>query len=78
MATGFPTSLDALTNPLSTDALTSPSHADQHANVNDAVEALQTKVGVTASAVVTSLDYKVSKPLNSEVLAAIILMDVGV
>ena len=77
MATGFPSSLDALTNPLSTDALTSPSHADQHANVNDAVEALQTKVGVDSSAVVASLDYKVSKPLNSEVLAAIILMDVG-
>ena len=77
MATGFPSSLDALTNPLSTDALTSPSHADQHANVNDAVEALQAKVGVTASAVVSSLDYKVNKPLNSDVLAAIILMDIG-
>jgi hypothetical protein len=45
--------------------------------VNDSVEALQAKVGVTASAVVTSLDYKVNKPLNSDVLAAIILMDVG-
>jgi hypothetical protein len=78
MATGFPTSLDALTNPLSTDVLTSPSHADQHADVNDAVEALQVKVGVTGSAVTTSLDYKVNKPLNSEVLAAIILMDIGV
>jgi len=77
MATGFPTSLDALTNPLSTDALTSPSHADQHADENDAIEALQAKVGVTSSAVSTSLDYKVNKPLNSEVLAAIILMDVG-
>lgn len=78
MATGFPTSLDALTNPLSTDVLTSPSHADQHANANDAIEALQVKVGVTGSAVSTSLDYKVNKPLNSEVLAAIIIMDVGV
>jgi hypothetical protein len=78
MATGFPTSLDALTNPLSTDVLTSPSHADQHADANDAIEALQVKVGVTGSAVTTSLDYKVSKPLNSEVLAAIIIMDIGV
>lgn len=78
MATGFPTSLDALTNPLSTDVLTSPSHADQHADANDAIEALQVKVGVTGSAVSTSLDYKVNKPLNSEVLAAIIIMDVGV
>lgn len=78
MATGFPSSLDALTNPISTDVLTSPSHADQHADANDAIEALQVKVGVTGSAVSTSLDYKVSKPLNSEVLAAIIIMDVGV
>lgn len=59
MATNFPTSLDALTNPTSTDALTSPSHADQHANSNDAIEALQAKVGVNSSAVTTSLDYKV-------------------
>ena len=77
MATNFPTSLDALTNPTSTDSLTSPSHADQHADANDAIEALQAKVGVNSSAVSTSLDYKVNKPLNSEVLAAIILMDIG-
>jgi len=44
VATGFPTSLDALTNPTSTDALTSPSHADQHADANDAIEALQLKL----------------------------------
>lgn len=61
MATGFPTSLDALTNPTSTDALTSPSHADQHANANDAIEALQAKVGVDGSAVTTSLDYLVTQ-----------------
>jgi hypothetical protein len=78
VATGFPSSLDALTNPVSTDVLTSPSHADQHANANDGIEALQAKVGVDGSAVTTSLDYKVNKPLNSEVLAAIILMDIGV
>lgn len=58
MATNFPTSLDSLTNPTSTDQLTSPSHADQHANANDAIEALQAKVGVNSSAVTTSLDYR--------------------
>lgn len=78
MATNFPTSLDALTNPTASDPLTNPSHADQHANVNDAVEALEAKVGVNGSAVATSLDYKVNKPMNSDVLAAIITMDVGV
>lgn len=59
MATNFPGSLDTLTNPLSTDSLNSPSHSTQHANVNDAVEALQAKVGVDNSAVTTSLDYKI-------------------
>jgi hypothetical protein len=61
VATGFPTSLDALTNPLSTDALTSPSHADQHTNANDAIEALEAKVGVNSSAVSTSLDFLVTQ-----------------
>lgn len=61
MATNFPTSLDSLTNPLSTDPLDNPSHSDQHSNVNDAVEALEAKVGVNGSAVTTSLDYKVAQ-----------------
>lgn len=63
MATNFPTSLDALTNPTSTSTLTSPSHAGQHADANDAIEALQAKVGVNSSAVTTSLDYKVENIL---------------
>lgn len=58
MATNFPTSLDALTNPVAGDSLSSPSHAGQHADANDAIEALQAKVGVNNSAVTTSIDYK--------------------
>lgn len=61
MATNFPTTLDALTNPSSGDALNSPSHSAQHANANDAIEALQAKVGVDSSAVTTSLDYKIAQ-----------------
>lgn len=61
MATSFPTSLDSLTNPLSTDTLANPSHSAQHANANDAIEALQAKVGVNSSAVATSLDYRVAQ-----------------
>lgn len=64
MATNYPGSLDTLTNPLSTDTLASPSHSSQHANANDAIEALQAKVGVNNSAVTTSLDYKVSAVAN--------------
>lgn len=57
MATNFPTSLDTLTNPTSTDGLNNPSHSSQHADANDAIEALEAKVGVNSSAVTTSLDY---------------------
>lgn len=58
MATGFPTTLDSLSNPTSGNTLNSPSHSSQHANANDAIEALQAKVGVDSSGVSTSLDYK--------------------
>jgi len=60
MATDFPTGLDALTNPTATDYLNSPSHAGQHANANDAIEALEAKLGINSSAVTTSHDYKLS------------------
>ena len=49
MATNYPTSLDTLTNPTATDDTVSVDHAAQHANVNDAVEALQTKLGTGSS-----------------------------
>jgi len=58
MATNFPTSLDSLTNPSGTDSMSSPSHAGQHADANDAIEALQAKVGVDGSAVTSSLDFR--------------------
>jgi hypothetical protein len=61
MAINFPASLDSLTNPTSSDSLNSPSHSSQHADANDAIEALQAKVGVDGSAVTTSLDYKVAQ-----------------
>jgi microcystin-dependent protein len=65
MATNFPAGLDSLTNPLGTDTLASPSHSSQHANANDAIEALQAKVGVDNSAVTTSIDYRVEQLENA-------------
>ena len=62
----FPTSLDTLTNPVGTDQLTSPDHAGQHSNVNDAVEALEAKVGADSSAVTTSHDYKLSEVTSTD------------
>lgn len=61
MATNFPNSLDTLTNPNSTDALSNPSHSQQHTNLNDAVEAIQTKIGVDGSNDSTSIQYKISE-----------------
>jgi hypothetical protein len=61
MTTSFPSGLDSFTNPSSGDTLASPDHAGQHADVNDAVEALQAKVGVDGSAVTTSLEYRVNQ-----------------
>ena len=55
MATSFPTSIDAFTNPTGADPLTSPDHALQHANVNDAVEAIETAIGTTAVPVLARL-----------------------
>jgi hypothetical protein len=48
MSSNYPSSLDNLINPSPTDALNSPTnpHHLQHANANDAIEALQTVLGV--------------------------------
>lgn len=49
MASNYPTSLDDFTNPNSTSSLDSPSHSLQHSDINDAVEALEAKLGIGAS-----------------------------
>jgi hypothetical protein len=53
MATNFPGSLDTFTNPTSSSTLDSPSHAAQHTNINDAMEAVQAKLGVGAGTIGT-------------------------
>jgi len=62
----FPTSLDSLTNPIGTDSMSVVSHAGQHTNANDAIEALEAKVGADSSAVTTSHDYKLSGVTGSD------------
>lgn len=49
MASNYPTSIDSFTDPLSNSPLNNPSHAAQHQDVNDAVEKLETKLGVGSS-----------------------------
>jgi hypothetical protein len=58
MASTFPTSKDSLLNPSSKDELVG--HAEQHANANDAIEALENVVGITNSTDSNSLTYKIN------------------
>ena len=44
MTTNFPSSIDAFTNPTSADTLDNPPHDQQHADINDAMEAVQTSL----------------------------------
>ena len=48
MATNYPTQLDVLINPTANDKLNSDTvpHHTQHVNLNDAVEAIQTVIGL--------------------------------
>ena len=71
MATDFPNNLDNFVNPDSNNPLSNPSHSQQHANANDAIEALQTKVGVDNSTDSNSLDYRISQ-LETESGATIV------
>lgn len=81
MSINFPTSLDSLTNPAGTDRVSVVDHASQHANANDAIEAIEAKVGVDSSAVTTTLDYKLkstssSDPGHKHTEASVVLADV--
>ena len=59
MPTNFPTLLDEFSNPSGADAQSSAPvlHSAQHVNANDAIEALQAKVGIDNSEDPTSIDY---------------------
>ena len=57
MAINYPTSLDTFTNPTATSLLTSPSHAQQHSDINDAMEAVQTKLAIGNTVIGTYTAY---------------------
>lgn len=63
MATSFPTSLDSFSNPASGTLMNSPvfNHANVHANIYDAIDALEAKVGITDSDVSDSIEYRLSQ-----------------
>lgn len=46
MASSFPGAIDNFTDPLANSSLASPSHAGQHSDLNDAVEKIETYMGL--------------------------------
>ena len=67
MVTNYPNQLDVLINPTATDTLNSNTvpHHQQHANLNDAVEAIQTVLGLNpAGSQLTVKDRIVAAEIN--------------
>jgi hypothetical protein len=62
----YPSSLDSFTNPASTDKVSTVDHAAQHSNANNAITALEAKVGADSSAVTTSHDYKLGEVTGTD------------
>lgn len=60
MPTNFPSGIDSFVDPNATDPLSNPPHHTQHGNANDALVAIETKVGINGSADTNSLDYKIT------------------
>lgn len=63
MASSYPTALDVFVDPAPSTVMTSGVHSGQHAGANDAIAALQMRVGITGSADVTSHEYKIAHPV---------------
>jgi hypothetical protein len=61
MATLYPTNKDNFTNPSPTDEMAVVGHAEQHQNANDAIEALQNKVGIDNDTNPASIDNRVKQ-----------------
>lgn len=70
MSINYPNSIDTLSNPIGTDKVNNSvaglKHSVQHSNANDAIEALEAKVGVDGSAVTTSHDFKLSEIVGAD------------
>lgn len=64
--TNYPVALDQFNNPTSSTKTNAPGfdHAEQHTNANDAIEALQSKIGIDMSLDQTSIDYKIRKLMS--------------
>lgn len=70
MATSYPGGLDSFTNPTGTDPLSAPAHASQHANVNDAVEAIEATLGVNPQGAYADVDARLDQIVIDAAAAA--------
>lgn len=68
MSTDFPGGIDEFTSPIATNYQndTGVKHAKQHSDVNDAVAALETKVGVNNSSDESSLDFLINDHIDDD------------
>ena len=60
MTTVFPNNLDSFVNPTSASHLNTPAvlHSTQHQNLNDAVSAIEIKIGVISSSIPATIQYE--------------------
>ena len=70
MATNYPNGYDSLTNPTGTDALSSPAHASQHADANDAIEAIQATLGLNPEGAYANVDARLDALVTDAAAAA--------
>ena len=70
MATAYPDGFDSFTNPAGTDALSDPAHATQHANVNDAVEAIQATLGLNPEGDEATVSARIAAAVTDAAAAA--------
>lgn len=68
MASAYPGGLDSFTNPVSTDLTNSVTvpHATQHADLNDAVEAIQAELGIAPSGASATLVARLGAATEAE------------
>jgi hypothetical protein len=60
MASSFPTGLDSFTNPNPDASLAVNTHTQRHVDLQNAIVAIETRIGVTGSAVAASLTHRTS------------------
>lgn len=79
MAIVYPSGLDQFNNPRPNSNLNDIGvvHSEQHSNANDAIEALQKKVGVDDSNDPSSIDYKIRLLALATGSAPVISQDFG-